>query len=141
MAEWLRRLLGGQSYSRAVSANRHLERASRLRHEGDALAALAAAHEGLSLLRDPSVSRHRPVEATVLIGLTTLAEELGQELGQRGATHEDLADTLAILRGFDAAARRFPDLAKRRPESLADLADKWLPYLEERVGRTSGTAS
>jgi hypothetical protein len=63
--------------------------------------------------------------------LTTIAEELGQQLGQPGADRQDLLDTLAILGRFDDAVSRFPDL--REPTSSKELRLKWVPYLKARL--------
>jgi hypothetical protein len=134
MLEWLRRVLGGQRFRVVRQAASCLERAQGLQKDGRAAEALALAREGLALLSIPSVDRRGAAEGTALVGLTTLAEELAEQLGQPGAERRDLVDTLAHLARLDDALTRFPDLAAREPQASQELRLKWIPYLEQRLG-------
>jgi hypothetical protein len=131
--EWLARLIGGQSYKFVIIARDHLECASRLRQDGQAREALVAVREGLSVLRSPAVRRRGAAEGTLLVQLTTMAEELAQQLGERGADREDLVDTLSILSELQAVVERVPSIRKRQPALVSELSEKWIPYLRERV--------
>jgi hypothetical protein len=104
-----------------------------LRQAGRREEALNTARAGLVLLRDPSVQRRRPVESTALVSLTIGAEELARDLGGTGASEQDLADTLAMLRGMSAAIERFPDLAAREPAAAKEQRLTWIPYLQRRL--------
>src|SRR6266849_8966096 len=134
MFEWLRRVLGGQRLRVVRQAANCLERAQGLQKDGRPAEALALAREGLALLSIPSVDRRGAAEGTALVGLTTLAEELAEQLGQPGAERRDLVDTLAHLVRLNDAMTRFPDLAAREPQVSQELRSKWIPYLERRLG-------
>ena len=133
ITEWLGRLLGGRAYKNVREAAVCLERAQTL-HAENASEALNEARRGLHLLGDPRIRRRGAAEGTILVGLTTIAEELGPQLGQPGAGRQDLLDTLAILGRLDDAMNRFPDLTVREPASSKELRLKWIPYLEARLG-------
>jgi len=128
------RVFGGRRSKVLREAATCLDRARCLQGDNRHPEALAAAREGLHLLADPAVRRHGAADGMVLVGLTTTAEELGQQLGQPGAERQDLLDTLAILGRLDDAVSRFPDLTLREPTSSKDLRLKWIPYLKARLG-------
>jgi len=133
LPEWLVGLVPGARSARASKrALPFLETAQALR-DSKPFEALAAAREGLDVLRDPIIQRRGPVESTLLVSLTTLTEEVAQGLGQRGAALQDLRDAVSILRGLNGAVARFPDLADREPASVQQLRSTSLPYLEARL--------
>jgi hypothetical protein len=134
MLEWLRHLLGGRRFRVVKQAASCLERAQGFQKNGRPAEALALVREGLALLSIPSVDRRGAAEGTALVGLTTLAEELAEQLGEPGAERRDLVDTLAHLARLTDAMTRFPDLAAREPQASQELRLKWIPYLEQRLG-------
>lgn len=87
--------------------------------------ALAAGRAGLVLLRDPLVLRREPPEATAVLTLTTLVEQVAPELGEPGAPIDDLQDCLTFLKALDGA---------NAPASVQELRATWLPYLQARIG-------
>ncbi len=85
------------------------------------------------MLGDPAVRRREAADGTARVGLTTIAEELSQQLGGPGAERQDLVDTLAILKRLDEAVTRFPDLTSRETISSKEFRSKRMPYLETRL--------
>jgi hypothetical protein len=105
-----------------------LYEAQRLQKAKHLQEALAAARAGLAILRDPVILRREPPEATAVLPLTTVVEQVAQELGEPGATPEDLQDSLRFLKALDS-----PDA----PEAVRKLRATWLPYLETRTRNTA----
>ena len=134
MLDWLRRVVGGQRLRVVKLAASYLERAHVAQTDGRPAEALALAREGLASLSNSSVDRRGAAEGTALVGLTILAEELAEQLGQPGADRQDLVDTLAHLARLDYAMTRFPDLAARESTMSQGLRARWIPYLEQRLG-------
>lgn len=134
MLAWVGRVVAGRRRSALLrGAATNLDRAQRLRADNRHGEALAVVRDGLQLLSDPAIRRREAADGTVLVGLTTLAEELAQQLGQPGASHQDLVDALAILGRLEEAMTRFPDLTHREPESSKELRARWIPYLRARL--------
>jgi hypothetical protein len=105
--------------STAVRAGAAVGRSSRSRSEGNLPAALAHARAGLDLLGKPHVCRENPPEAAALVSLTVLAEEIGAQLKEVGASTTDLTDSIRFLKGMSS-------------EPLPDLCSS-IPFLEERL--------
>ena len=115
-----------------------LERAEALLAQGQAADALPLALEGLQAVRDFAGQDRSAAEATLMVGLTTVAEETSQTLGRPGPSREDLLTTLEILTRLGDAIDRFPDLAGREPAWSRERRLKWVPYLRDRVGNQAG---
>ena len=103
-----------------------LGRACSLRNKGLNSEALAVARDGLAILSRPFVARLRPVESSVLIGLTILTEELSKELNQSGASLNDLKDTLQCI-------NQLPNSSAVEIQNMK----AWVPYLQAKVGGVS----
>src|SRR5262245_2511774 len=112
------------SYRQACRAMRRNGLANKLRRNGRLEEALAVAHEGLSLLRQPGVIRGNCGEVTALVFLTITVEQLAHELQQPGASEQDLRDSFSCLRDFGSGGGR----------SVQELRTVWLPYLQARIG-------
>jgi hypothetical protein len=140
LGKWLRRLVWfwseGANAMRAVAEC--LNRAEALRDEGRSKEALALGRAGLQLLRDPNLRRSGAAEATALISLTVLVEQLSSALGEEGATREDLVDSISAVKTTAHAVAQFPDLAKRAPAAAREWREKYLPYLEARLAARAG---
>lgn len=108
-----------RSMGTAVRAGAAVGRSSRSRREGNLPAALAQARAGLDLLGKPHVCRENPPEAAALVSLTVLAEEIGAQLREVGASPADLTDSLRFLKAMST-------------EPLPDLCSS-IPFLEERL--------
>jgi hypothetical protein len=112
-----------RSFSISLRASSRLGRCQRLRRQNRGLLALEAAHDGLALLRAPGVRRDQPAEGSILVGLTTNAEQLAQELHQPGPTNEDLRDSYEYLVGLEPEGKK----------SVQEFRAEWLPYLRKRL--------
>lgn len=99
-------------------------RASRHREQGRNAEALTEARRGLALLSAPHIARLNPPEGAALLTLTMLVEQVAFEVGETGASTDDLRDSLAFL-GL-MAENPTPNVA----EQLA-----WVPYLESRLAQ------
>jgi hypothetical protein len=112
-----------RSFRLALKASGLVGHADRLRRDNRLCEALDVAQSGLALLAATGVHRDGPPEASVLITLTLLAEELGQHLGREGASERDLRDTLTLLKSLPTK--------RSGPRKTRDY---WVPYLEARLG-------
>jgi hypothetical protein len=108
-----------RSMGTAMRAGAAVGRSSRSRREGNLLAALAQARAGLDLLGRRHVCREHPPEAAALVSLTVLAEEIGAELDEAGASLTDLADSVRLLKAMNS-------------EPVPDLCSS-IPFVEERL--------
>jgi hypothetical protein len=104
----------------ALRASAALGRASRKQRERKPSDALAAALEGLTILRRPYVRRSNPPEGAALVSLVALAETIAWELKVPGAKQQDVADALAHLRTLDSG---------HSPPELCS----YIPFLESRL--------
>ena len=107
-------------------ASAALGRASRHREQGRNAEALAEARRGLALLSAPHIARLSPPEGAALLTLTLtmLVEQVAFEVGEPGASPDDLRDSLVFL-GL-MAENPTPNVS----EQLA-----WVPYLESRLAQ------
>lgn len=108
---WTRRL-GIQM--RAAS---YVGRIATLKRRGQLSEALELGRRGLQLLQDPNACR----DDGGLVTLTINVEGLACQLGEPGASAEDLRDTLHQLCGV------------RNVSSLRETAEEWIPYLTHKV--------
>jgi hypothetical protein len=108
-----------RSMGTAMRAGAAVGRCSRSRREGNLPAALAQARAGLELLGKRHVYRENPPEAAALVSLTGLAEEIGSELNEAGASLEDLVDSVRLLNAMNR-------------EPVPDLCSS-IPFLEARL--------
>lgn len=104
----------------AFRASAALGRAYRNEREEKFSEALAMAHEGLAILRQPYVRRSRPPEAAALASLTILAEQMAGDLKRPGATQQDIEDALAFL--------KIAKIGSPPPELCS-----FIPFLESRL--------
>jgi hypothetical protein len=111
------------SYLQACRASRRRGRANKLCRNGRLEEALAVVYEGLSLLRQPGVIRANPAEASMLVCLTIMVEQLAHELQQPGASEQDLRDSFSCLRALGSGGGR----------SVQEIRTAWFPYLQARV--------
>jgi hypothetical protein len=116
-----------RSFRVTLKASGLVGRADRLRRDNRLPEALAIVQSGLALLAADGVYRDGAPAASVLITLTLLAEELGQQLGRQGASERDLRDTLALLKSLPTKKSR-----------ARETHDYWVPYLETRLGQGPG---
>lgn len=118
--------IGGIStFVAALRSARAVGQASRLQARGDLSAARSTALTGLEALRGSRVVRQAPHVASALAALTLIAEE-SRVAGERGASLEDLTDSLAFLRSVQGEAE---------PELCSGI-----PFLERRLReRSRGT--
>jgi hypothetical protein len=107
------------SITAAMRASAAVGRGFRLRDKGNLREALVQAHIGLDLLGKPYVRRGNPPEASALASLTILAEEVAAKLEERGASVNDLSDSIAFLNRL--TGERQPDLCS------------FIPFLEARL--------
>jgi len=101
-------------------------RSIKLRRAGRREEALRVAREGLSTLGAAGVNRHAPHAGACLLSLTIQVEQLAQELGEPGASWQDIIDSLQLLRALPEASSG----------AEAETRRAWLPYFEARVGDT-----
>jgi hypothetical protein len=133
------RIVGSRQRAKALKQSAAcLERAETLQAQGQAADALALALEGLQAIRNFVVQDRGAAEATLMVGLTTVAEETSQALGRPGPSRDDLVTALEILTRLGDAMDRFPDLAAREPAWSRERRLKWVPYLRDRVGNHAG---
>lgn len=104
----------------AFRASAALGRAYRSEREARFSEALAMAHEGLAILRQPYVRRSNPPEASALASLTILAEQMASELKRQGATQQDIEDAVAFL--------KIANIGNPPPELCS-----YIPFLESRL--------
>jgi hypothetical protein len=104
-----------RSYVAALGASRKFGQSLRLRKKGQKSEALRAAQEALAILSKPYILRRNPAESSILVCATVLVEEVANELGQFGACHRDVTDSLECLR----------ELGEK-----SEMAE-WIPYLEK----------
>jgi hypothetical protein len=136
---WFIRIVGGRQRAEALKQGAAcLEHAEALQAQGQAADALALALEGLQAVREFVGQGRGAAEATLMVGLTTVAEETSHALGRPGPSREDLLTTLGILTRLSDAMERFPDLAAREPARSRERRLKWVPYLRDRVGERAG---
>ena len=129
-ARWIVDAMGAiRSYVIGLRASSRLGSTLKLRRKNRPLEALQTARDGLVLLRAPGVRRDQPAEGSVLVGLTTNAEQLARELDQVGPTEEDLRYSYTYLVRLGSSGKR----------SVEELRDQWLPYLQKRLGIESDT--
>lgn len=81
-----------------VRASAALGRAYRYQRDMRLVDALAMAHNGLSILRQPYVRRSNPPEGSALASLTILAEQVAWQVKGQGAKQEDIQDSVAFLK-------------------------------------------
>jgi hypothetical protein len=108
-----------RSFGAAMRAGAAVGRSSRSRNNGDLRAALSQAREGLVCLGETYVRRGNPPEASALVSLTVIAEEVAVQLKEVGASTTDLADSILFLKRIDS---------EPRPELCSSI-----PFLEERL--------
>jgi hypothetical protein len=121
-------MFGVRSFLTALYAGRHYKRAQRLEREGRSAEALSLVREGLSVMRSGHVIRNHPGETAVLGMLTVLAERLGSQLGQPGASEADIREVLRILEASPPSRSAW--LAQANAESIALLRGRL-----ENIGR------
>lgn len=85
----------------AMQASADVGRGFRFRDQGDKSKALVQARLGLTRLSKRYVRRSNPVEGSALVSLSILAEDMGVELGQAGASEADLVDSISYLQGIN----------------------------------------
>ena len=105
----------------AFRASSILGEGFRERDLGNFARASQLAEAGLAVLRLPYVIRQRAPEGSALASLTVLAEEVREKANSSGASHQDLADSIAFLKL--AASHTKMNLA----------LSAWLPHLEKRL--------
>jgi hypothetical protein len=88
-----------------MRASAAVGRCARSRDRGELRIALAQARLGLQFLGKAYVRRTNPVEGSALASLTLMAEELGLEVNDLGASTRDLADSIAFLKLLDGNNR------------------------------------
>jgi hypothetical protein len=115
-------MIGVRSFLTALYAGRHYKRAQGLERAGRSADALGLARRGLSIMRSDHVIRNHPGETAVLGMLTVLAERLGSQLCQPGATETDIREVLHILEA--APPSRSAQLAQWNAESIALLRER-----------------
>jgi hypothetical protein len=108
----------------SFKASAALGRASRLREKGHIGEALTEARWGLALLSAPHIARLNPPEGSALLTLTMLVEQLAFEVGELGASPDDLRDSLAFL-----------GLMGENPTPNVAEQMAWVHYLESRLAQ------
>lgn len=107
-----------------IRARAAMVRANRLLARGNLEGALAQAQGGLDVLRKPYVLRRNPPEGSALVFLTILAEDISSHVAAKGATAEDLADSIAFLKQI--TGNPLPEVCS------------YIPFLEARLAASSG---
>ena len=108
-----------RSISAGMRASAAVGRCAHSRDRGELRIALEQARLGLQFLGKAYVRRTNPVEGSALASLTLMAEELGLEVNELGASTRDLADSIAFLKLLDGDP----------PTELG----RSLPFLEQRL--------
>ena len=109
------------SYFKALRASGCFGSASRLHGKGKDKKALEKAKKGLHLLSLPGVTRTNPAEASVLVHLTMLAEQIAYKSSEQGASKNDLHDTYIFIRD------------NKNNEAFHEY-EEWLPYIIKKLG-------
>ena len=107
-----------------IRARAALVRANRLLARGNLEGALAQAQGGLDVLRKPYVLRGNPPEGSALVFLTILAEDISSHVEAKGASANDLADSIAFLKQVTG-------------DPLPEVCS-YIPFLEARLAASSG---
>jgi hypothetical protein len=117
-----------KSIRSAGTASSHIGRCEKLREAGQKAEALAVARAGLDVLHAPHVRRQEPPEATGILMLTINVEHLAAELGEPGASFDDLTSAVAFLR----------QMPEHGTGTAVGLRQEWLPFLEARLATAAG---
>ncbi|QLQ26449.1 MAG: hypothetical protein HZT41_17875 [Dechloromonas sp.] len=119
----MRLIDSAKSMVAVIRARAAMVRANRLLARGNLMGALAQAQGGLGILRKPYVLRRNPPEASAIVFLTILAEDISSPVGVTGATAIDLADSIAFLK--QVAGDPLPEVCS------------YIPFLEARLAASS----
>ena len=83
--------------------------------------ALEKAKKGLYFLSLPGVVRTNPAEASVLVHLTMLAEQIAYKTSLQGASENDLCDTYILIKD-------------NMDSDIFNEYEEWLPYIIKKLG-------
>jgi len=109
------------SYYKAFKASGCFGAALKAQKKGSNKKALEKANKGLQLLSLPGVIRSNPAEASVLVSLTILVEQIAYKTSQQGANTQDLCDTYILIKdNLDNGA--------------FEEYEEWLPYITKKLG-------